>query len=89
MTKKPETYGLEQDTWDMLPDEVKKMHIEHHEKNKDKYKSFIMAEYSITEHDWNSMRPAIKKLVQHLYKEIGEWHESMDRFHDWYEKVPI
>jgi hypothetical protein len=39
MIEKPETYGLTEDTWDMLPDEVKKMHIEYHERTKDRLKN--------------------------------------------------
>ena len=89
MIEKPETYGLTEDTWDMLPYEVKKMHIEYHERTKDRLKNDIMSEFTITEHDWNSMRASIKKTIQSLYRQVDELSEQIEAFRDWYEDIPI
>ena len=89
MIEKPETYGLTEDTWDMLPDEVKKMHIEYHERTKDRLKNDIMNDFHITEHDWNSMRPAVKKAIQSLYREVDKLNGQIEEFRIWYEDVPI
>ncbi len=89
MLEKPETYGLKEDVWNMLPDEAKKMHIEYHERTKDRLKNDIMNDFNITEHDWNSMRASIKKVIQHLYQEIIDLDGRISDFQDWYEQIPI
>ena len=89
MTEKPETYGFPEDMWNEMDDETKKYHMEYHERTKNRLKNDIMNDFHITEHDWNSMRPAIKKLVQYLYGEILEFDGIISEFRDWYARVPI
>ena len=89
MIEKPETYGLKEEFWNMLPDTAKQLHIDAHERTKDRLKHDIMNDFHITEHDWNSMRPAVKKLVQHLYNEVIDLDRKISDFQEWYESVPI
>jgi len=89
MIEKPETYGLPDELWDVLSDEVKKMHIDAHEKTKDRLKHDIMNDFHVTEHDWDSMRPSITKVIQHLYQETLDLDARISDFQDWYESVPI
>mgnify|MGYP001261233532 CR=1 FL=1 len=89
MIEKPETYGLPDDVWDIMPDEVKKMHIEAHERSQDELKHDIMNDFHITEHDWNSMRASVKKVIQHLYREVMDLDGRISDFQDWHAQVPI
>ena len=89
MIIKPDTYGFPEDMWNELPDEIKKAHIEHHERAKDQLKNDIMNDFNITEHDWNSMRASVKMAIQSLYREVDELTEQIQAFRDWYEDIPI
>ena len=89
MKEEPETYGFPEEFWNAMDDEMKKYHIEYHERTKNRLKNDIMNDFHITEHDWNSMRPAVKKAIQSLYREVDKLNGQIEEFRIWYEDVPI